>query len=188
MGAWVEGPSRNVPGRGPGNHAAAWSHRLSLPDCTQLRKQAYPCFSQSSALLTHGAAPAGSREPGLQPSRYLATFLSSSRRLSKPWTQGTHTHMLLYMCPQPHKHNQRQVSPQALTHTYSQPSLTLMHTHIDTQFHTHTHRHHTQTCSHNHHRGLNCPPKRYVDILVPSPSKGVFSWKQSLCRCNQDEI
>lgn len=136
MGAWVEGPSRNVPGRGPGNHAAAWSHCLDLPGCTQLSKQPCPCLSQSSALLTHGAAPAGSVEPGLWLSRYLATFLSPSRRLSKPWTQGTHTYMLLYMCPQPHKHNQKH------SHIYSHSSLTLIHTHID----THTHVHHTQTC------------------------------------------
>lgn len=132
MGAWVEGPSRNVPGRGPGNHAAAWSHCLDLPGCTQLSKHPCPCFSQSSALLTHGAAPAGSVEPGLWLSRYLATFLSPSRRLSKPWTQGTHTYMLLYMCPQPHKHNQRHISTSTHTYTLTPPlhlfTPTLTHT------------------------------------------------------------
>lgn len=187
MGAWVEGPSRNVPGRGPGNHAAAWSHRLGLPYCTQLSKHPYPCFSQFSALLTHGADPAGSREPGLRPSHYLPRF-SALPEGCPSHGHGAHIHTCSCTCVHSHISTTRDKFPQALTHTYSHPSLTLMHTCIDTQFHTHTHGHHTQTCSHNHHCGLNCPPKRYVGILVPSPSKGDFSWKQSLCRCNQDEI
>lgn len=125
MGSWVEGLSRNIPGREPGNRhccgnhlptclpaPAPWLntpssllHTASIYQLTSRFTRQDPCLlslNPSPACCHHPACPAGSPSCG---------------------SRSTHMHVLLNPCSQPHQQNQ----PHQHTHR-----------HTDTPRHTHT--------------------------------------------------
>lgn len=165
----MEGPSRNVPGRGPGNHAAAWSHRLSLLVCTQLSKHPRPCFSQR-ALRPLDSWGLPSWEQGARPEALVLPCHPSQpfKKAVQAMATGPQVHTCSCTHVRSHISTTRDVFPQA--HAYSHCSLTLIHTHINTRLHAHTRVHNTQTC-----RviitivGWIVSLKRYVDIFAPVP-------------------
>ena len=153
----MEGPSRNVPGRGPGNHAAAGSHRLSLLVCTQLSKHPCPCFSQR-ALRPLDSWGCPSWEQGARPEALMLPC-HPSQPFSKA-VQATDTGPQVQTCSCTHVRSHisttRAVFPQAHAHILSLLPHTYTHPHKHPISRTHSGTRHTNLQSHNRCCWSNC--------------------------------